>query len=181
LHLGFTERKTKGSHRVFYRKGIDDIINLQPARDGKAKPYQVKQIRAIVKAYDLWNPGSYSIILVWSEEDQAFIATVPELDGCTAHGETRAEAIREIEIAIENWLDTAREIGREIPAPKHWVDYETQIEAGAQEDLKNAMRAALAENAPALVSSSGVGVWTQLDWHTFVYTNEELFSDLSGN
>src|SRR5258707_6283978 len=99
------------------------------------------------------NPETYSIILVWSEEDQAFIATVPELDGCTAHGETRAEAIREIQIAIENWLDTARDLGREIPAPKHWTDYETQIEAGAQEDLKNAMRAALAENAPAITEA----------------------------
>jgi predicted RNA binding protein YcfA (HicA-like mRNA interferase family) len=52
-HLGFTERQAKGSHRVFYREGIDDIVNLQPARDGKAKPYQVKQVRAIVKAYSL--------------------------------------------------------------------------------------------------------------------------------
>jgi len=61
------------------------------------------------------NPNGYSVILVWSEEDQALIAMAPELHGCTAHGETRAEAIREAEIAIENWLDTAREIGHEIP------------------------------------------------------------------
>ncbi len=52
-HLGFTEREGKGSHRIFHREGIEDLINLQPTRDGKAKPYQVRQVRAIVKAYQL--------------------------------------------------------------------------------------------------------------------------------
>ena len=51
-HLGFTERKGKGSHRIFTRQGVEEIINLQPA--GKnAKPYQVRQVREIVTAYDL--------------------------------------------------------------------------------------------------------------------------------
>lgn len=53
VYLGFSERKGKGSHRIFYRPDVDEIINLQPARDGKAKPYQVKQIRGIVKALGL--------------------------------------------------------------------------------------------------------------------------------
>ena len=52
-HLGFTERKGKGSHRTFYRDGIEEIINLQPVRGGKAKPYQVRQIRQIVIGYSL--------------------------------------------------------------------------------------------------------------------------------
>jgi predicted RNA binding protein YcfA (HicA-like mRNA interferase family) len=47
--LGFSERNGKGSHRIFRREGIEEIINLQPARDGKAKPYQVQ----IVQAYNL--------------------------------------------------------------------------------------------------------------------------------
>jgi predicted RNase H-like HicB family nuclease len=78
------------------------------------------------------NSGNYGIILVWSKEDQAFIATVPELAGCTAHGETRTQAIQEAEITIENWLDTARELGRAIPVAKHW-NAETGYDAIAAE------------------------------------------------
>jgi predicted RNase H-like HicB family nuclease len=99
------------------------------------------------------NPDSYSIILVWSEEDEAFIATVPELDGCTAHGETRTEAIGQAEIAIENWPDTARGLGREIPEPKDWTAYEAEIEAGAEEDFRQAMAQAVAENAQAIAEA----------------------------
>jgi predicted RNA binding protein YcfA (HicA-like mRNA interferase family) len=51
--LGFSERNGKGSHRIFRREGIEEIINLQPARDGKAKPYQVQIVRGIVQAYNL--------------------------------------------------------------------------------------------------------------------------------
>jgi hypothetical protein len=54
LQLGFTERKKgKGSHRIFYRNGIEEIINLQPTSGNKAKPYQVRQVRQILKAYSL--------------------------------------------------------------------------------------------------------------------------------
>jgi predicted RNA binding protein YcfA (HicA-like mRNA interferase family) len=51
--LGFSEREGKGSHRIFAREGVEEIINLQPAKDGKAKTYQVKEVREIVKAYNL--------------------------------------------------------------------------------------------------------------------------------
>jgi predicted RNA binding protein YcfA (HicA-like mRNA interferase family) len=51
-HLNFEER-IKGSHHIFYRKDIESIINLQPAKDGKAKPYQVKQVRDIILKYRL--------------------------------------------------------------------------------------------------------------------------------
>ena len=52
LHLQFTERKGKGSHRIFTRQGVEEIINLQPAGK-KAKPYQVRQVRQIVIGYSL--------------------------------------------------------------------------------------------------------------------------------
>ena len=51
--LGFSEREGKGSHRIFARDGVEEIIDLQPAGGGKAKPYQVRQVRQIVKAYNL--------------------------------------------------------------------------------------------------------------------------------
>jgi predicted RNase H-like HicB family nuclease len=60
----------------------------------------------------------YEIILYWSEEDEAFIAEVPELPGCAADGITRQEAIANVEIVIAEWIETARELGRPIPQPK---------------------------------------------------------------
>ena len=60
----------------------------------------------------------YEIILYWSDEDQAFIAEVPELAGCAADGPTYQEALAAAEVAIREWIETARELGREIPAPK---------------------------------------------------------------
>ncbi|HEV8144959.1 MAG TPA: type II toxin-antitoxin system HicB family antitoxin [Bryobacteraceae bacterium] len=60
----------------------------------------------------------YEIILYWSEEDQAFLAEVPELAGCAADGATRQEALANVETVIAEWIDTARELGRQIPEPK---------------------------------------------------------------
>lgn len=60
----------------------------------------------------------YEIILYWSEEDQAYIAEVPELPGCAADGVTRQEVLANVEVVIAEWLETARDLGRAIPEPK---------------------------------------------------------------
>ncbi|MBW4666016.1 MAG: type II toxin-antitoxin system HicB family antitoxin [Cyanomargarita calcarea GSE-NOS-MK-12-04C] len=60
----------------------------------------------------------YEIILHWSEEDQAFIAEVPELPGCAADGETYQEALQNVEVIMQEWIETADELGRAIPQPK---------------------------------------------------------------
>ncbi len=60
----------------------------------------------------------YEIILYWSDEDGAFIGEVPELPGCAADGATRQEALANVEIVIQEWIETARELGRPIPEPK---------------------------------------------------------------
>ena len=60
----------------------------------------------------------YEIILYWSEEDQAFIAEVPELPGCAADGETYQEALQNVEVIMQEWIETAKELGRPIPEPK---------------------------------------------------------------
>jgi predicted RNase H-like HicB family nuclease len=60
----------------------------------------------------------YEIILFWSEDDGAFIAEVPDLPGCAAHGASADAALANCQDAIELWIDTAREFGRDIPEPK---------------------------------------------------------------
>ena len=62
--------------------------------------------------------SKYEIIIYWSEEDGAFIAEVPELAGCLADGETYREALANAEIVIQEWIETARYLGRQIPEPK---------------------------------------------------------------
>lgn len=60
----------------------------------------------------------YEIILYWSNEDRAFVAEVPELPGCMAHGDDQEAALRNIKEAMGFWIDRARELGRSIPQPK---------------------------------------------------------------
>ena len=60
----------------------------------------------------------YEIILYWSNEDGAFVAEVPELPGCMAHGETQEDALRNVNQAMKLWIDTAKEFGDSIPEPK---------------------------------------------------------------
>lgn len=60
----------------------------------------------------------HEIIIYWSDEDQAFIAEVPELPGCMAHGSTHEEVLINIKSAMELWIKTAKEFNDPIPAPK---------------------------------------------------------------
>lgn len=60
----------------------------------------------------------YEIDIYWDEQDQIFVAEIPELSGCAAHGDSRAEALLNAEVAISNWLRAAREIGQKIPKPR---------------------------------------------------------------
>jgi len=60
----------------------------------------------------------YEMIIYWSHEDKAFIVEVPELPGCMADGQTYQEAVTNAEIVIQEWIDTARELGRSIPEPR---------------------------------------------------------------
>lgn len=62
--------------------------------------------------------SKYGIIIYWSEEDSAFIAKVPELAGCLADGATYQEALANAEIILQEWIETARDLGRQIPEPK---------------------------------------------------------------
>ena len=60
----------------------------------------------------------YELIIYWSESDEAFIVEVPELPGCMADGQTYVEAVTNVEVVIQEWIETAQELGRDIPVPK---------------------------------------------------------------
>jgi predicted RNase H-like HicB family nuclease len=65
----------------------------------------------------------YELIIYWSQEDQAFIAEVPELPGCMADGKTYQEALANVEVIIQEWIDTATQLNRPIPQPKGRLMY----------------------------------------------------------
>ncbi len=65
----------------------------------------------------------YEVIIFWSNEDESFIAEVPELPGCKADGATYQEAIKNAEQIIDEWIETAIESGRPIPQPKGRLAY----------------------------------------------------------
>jgi predicted RNase H-like HicB family nuclease len=65
----------------------------------------------------------YEMIIYWSTEDQSYIVEVPELAGCMADGSTYAEAVANAEVIIGEWIETATELGREVPHPKGRLIY----------------------------------------------------------
>ena len=67
--------------------------------------------------------SKYEIIIYWSDEDNAFIAEVPELPGCMADGKTYQDALRNAEIIISEWIETAKELGRQVPQPRGRLVY----------------------------------------------------------
>lgn len=69
------------------------------------------------------NNYKYEIVIYWSDEDEAFIAEVPELPGCAADGLTHVEALANVDVIIREWIETATELGRAIPEPKGRLMY----------------------------------------------------------
>ena len=65
----------------------------------------------------------YEIILYWSDPDESYIAEIPELSGCMADGKTMAEALQNVQVIAQEWVETARALGRDIPTPKGRLQY----------------------------------------------------------
>jgi predicted RNase H-like HicB family nuclease len=59
----------------------------------------------------------YRVLISWSDEDDAFIAEVPELPGCAADGRTYQEAVANVEVVMREWIETARSLNRPVPVP----------------------------------------------------------------
>jgi len=67
--------------------------------------------------------SKYEIILYWSKEDESYIAEVPELCGCMADGKSYREALDNVQVVIDEWIETAKSLGRAIPEPKGKLIY----------------------------------------------------------
>lgn len=67
--------------------------------------------------------AKYEIIIFWSKEDNCYIAEVPELPGCMADGQTPTEAVQNAQTIISEWIETAKELGRDIPEPRGRLMY----------------------------------------------------------
>jgi len=65
----------------------------------------------------------YEVIIYWSSQDDAFVAEVPELPGCASDGRTHAEALRNVQTVIAEWIETAKELGRPIPEARGRLAY----------------------------------------------------------
>lgn len=104
----------RGNHHLFDKAGIVEIVNLQSrgGHAGEAGSAIDPRIQA----------GSGQLIhiceiLCWSNEDRSFVANVPELSGCMAHGENQERALGNIKDAMPFWIDRAREFRRPVPEP----------------------------------------------------------------
>jgi len=67
--------------------------------------------------------SKYEVIIYWSDEDDVYVAEIPELPGCMADGSTYQEALAQAEVVIDEWIETAKELGRSIPEPKGRLIY----------------------------------------------------------
>ena len=67
--------------------------------------------------------SKYEVIIYWSDEDDAYVAEIPELPGCMADGSTYQEALANAEVVIDEWIETAKKLGRSIPEPKGRLIY----------------------------------------------------------
>jgi len=65
----------------------------------------------------------YELVIWWSEDDKAFLVEVPELPGCMADGQTYEDALANVQVVIGEWVETAKELGREIPRPRGRLMY----------------------------------------------------------
>jgi len=68
-------------------------------------------------------PHKYEMIIYWSDDDQSFLVEVPELSGCMADGDSYQDAVSNAEIIIQEWIETAIALGRDVPIPKGRLMY----------------------------------------------------------
>jgi predicted RNase H-like HicB family nuclease len=84
---------------------------------------QVREVRNVMVRFklaqlEMTTDSRYEVIIYWSDEDNAFVAEVPELPACMADGATYADAVAAVQVVIREWIETAEELGRQVPEPR---------------------------------------------------------------
>jgi len=124
--LGFEER-IKGDHHIFTREPRRrDPQSTAAERQGQTVPGEAgarSDLELQSNFGGLIMNTKYEIIIFWSAEDNAFVAEVPELPGCMADGNSYQEALSNAEQIIQEWIDTANELGRPVPEPRGRLAY----------------------------------------------------------
>ncbi len=116
----------------------------------------------------------YPSAVAWSAEDEAFIAVSFDLPGCRADGQTKAEALANLEVVIEEWIETAESLGRPIPEPSNYASLEQsqavadrELHEHYQRQVAEAVRISVEQMIPSLVSalrSGDIRLPGRADW-----------------
>jgi len=119
---GFHLDRVRGDHHIYQHPQIPEMLNLQSTR-GQANPYQIRQFLAMVEKYHL-RPGAWAWRTITSTcsgvtRMAAMSPTSPDLVHCSAFGDTPEEALRQVLIAKEAWLESARERAGPVPEPRY--------------------------------------------------------------
>jgi predicted RNase H-like HicB family nuclease len=122
--------RTQGSHWIFILD-CPFVLSIQKLKDGKAKPYQVRELLNIVEEngldYSEWSMLKYSISIRWSDEDGGFIAISPELPGLSAFGKNQSKALAELKVAAQAYLRALRKSGNPMPTEDKVVSHSGQL------------------------------------------------------
>jgi len=120
--FGFRLDRVTGSHYIFVHPDIPELVNLQEVK-GEAKPLSNPPVSSTGGAAQSTLRGGhmkdYHINIFYSDEDGGHIADIPDLEACSAFGDTAEKALAEVKIAKDAWLKTARKAGKPIPKPRY--------------------------------------------------------------
>lgn len=118
--FGFRLVRVSGSHHLDARPDVREVLNLQEEGRGEALPgAAVRQSGRAVRSVTGGAVSDYHINVVWSDEDRGYIADIPDLEGCSAFGETPEQALAEVALAKTAWIEAARDTGRSVTEPPY--------------------------------------------------------------
>ena len=120
--FGFELKRVSGSHHIFVHPNVTELVNLQEV-DGSSQavsdPSGAEAGGAVLSDPGGGSVNDYHINVFYSEEDGGYIADIPDLDSCSAFGETPEKAVAAVDEAKQAWLAAARDEGRPIPPPRY--------------------------------------------------------------
>jgi predicted RNase H-like HicB family nuclease len=114
---GFTPRQGKGSHHIYFK------VTCNRAARSRNLTKSNKSATSSSNTNSTSTDMRYELIIYWSKTDESFIVEVPELPGCMADGATYEAAVANARVVVQDWIDTAKSLGRTIPEPRGKLAY----------------------------------------------------------